>query len=91
MTDTITINFVINKDSEFAKELNKDKKLSEIRKLLKEKLLEDSLFTLPNGNEINETNEDDYNLSEVIKNDKIYIKNNYKIEKSKINQFQEVN
>ena len=81
MTDTITINFVISKDSEFAKELNKDKKLSEIRKLLQEKLLEDSLFTLPNGNEINEANEDDYNLSEVIKNDKIYIKNNYQIEK----------
>ena len=74
MTDTITISFVINKESNFAKELNKGKKLSEIRKLLTKKLLDDSLFTLSNGCEIEEENEDDYQLSEIIIDDKIYLK-----------------
>ena len=74
MTDTITISFVINKESNFAKELNKGKKLSEIRKLLTKKLLDDSLFTLSNGCEIEEENEDDYQLSEIINDDKIYLK-----------------
>ncbi len=38
MTEPVLISFVINQESKFAKKLNKDEKLSEIRKLLKKKI-----------------------------------------------------
>ncbi len=74
MTEPVLISFVINQESKFAKKLNKDEKLSEIRKLLKKKLPKDSMFTLTDGSEIDKEDENDYKLSEIIKEDKVYIK-----------------
>lgn len=74
MPEKVLISFLINNESKFAKKLNKEEKLPAIRKFLSEKLPEDSIFTLPDGSEIDKEDEDDYQLSEIIKDDKVYIK-----------------
>ena len=37
---------------------------------------DDSIFTLPDGSEIEKGDESDYTLSEILREDKIYIKSN---------------
>ena len=76
MPDKILISFLINKESKFAKKLNKDEKLPDIRKIIQSKLPEDSIFTLPDGSTIDKEDENDYTLSEIIKDDKVYIESN---------------
>ena len=49
MTENVSIIFIINKKSKFVKKLNKNEKLSEIRKLLYEKMPNDSIFILSDG------------------------------------------
>ena len=74
MPDKVLLSFIINNESKFAKKLDKEEKLPNIRILLDKKLPKDSIFTLPDGSEIDIDDEDDYKLSEIIKEDKIYIK-----------------
>ena len=76
MSEKILIRFFINKEPKFTKKYNINEKLSEIRKLLKEKLPTDSLFTLSDGCEIDIEDENDYQLSEIIDEGKVYIKSN---------------
>jgi len=74
MSEKILIRFLVNKEPKFTKKFCKNEKLSEIRKLLKEKLPDDSIFTLSDGCEIDKEDENDYLLSEVIDEGKVYIK-----------------
>lgn len=74
MPEKVLLSFIINNESKFAKKLDKEEKLPNIRILLDKKLPKDSIFTLPDGSEIDIDDEDDYKLSEIIKEDKIYIK-----------------
>ena len=76
MSEKILIRFLINKEPKFTKKYNINEKLSEIRNLLKEKLPKDSLFTLSDGCEIDIEDENDYQLSEIIDEGKVYIKSN---------------
>lgn len=76
MSEKILIRFLINKEPKFTKKYNINEKLSEIRKLLNEKLPTDSLFTLSDGCEIDIEDEKDYQLSEIIDEGKVYIKSN---------------
>ena len=76
MSEKILIRFLINKEPKFTKKYNINEKLSEIRKLLNEKLPTDSLFTLSDGCEIDIEDENDYQLSEIIDEGKVYIKSN---------------
>ena len=71
-----SISILINNESKFAKKLLETENLIEIRKILKDKLPDDSIFTLPDGSEIDKEDESDYTLSEILKDDKIYIKSN---------------
>ena len=94
MTENISIIFIINKKSKFVKELNKNEKLSEIRKLLYEKMPNDSIFILSDGCEIDKKDENEYQLSEIIEEGKVYIKVNLHILQAfhqKKYQFKEVN
>ena len=100
MPEKVLISVIINNESKFAKKISKEENLVEIRKLFGEKLPNDSLFTLPDGSEIDKEDEGDYTLSEILKDDKVYMKSNESLktslpvtipEKKKINQFQEVN
>lgn len=74
MTEKILISVLINNESKFAKKLSKDENLTEVRKKLGAKLPNDSKFTLPDGSEIDVDDENDYNLSEILKDDKVYMK-----------------
>jgi len=74
MTENILISIMINKKFKFAKKLSKDLTLPDIRKLLSDKLLNDSIFTLPDGSEIDGNDESDCTLGEIINVDKVYIK-----------------
>ena len=74
MTENVSIIFIINKKSKFVEELNKNEKLSEIRKLLYEKIPNDSIFILSDGCEIDKKDENEYQLSEIIEEGKVYIK-----------------
>ena len=101
MPEKVLISVIINNESKFAKKISKEENLVEIRKLFGEKLPNDSLFTLPDGSEIDKEDEGDYTLSEILKDDKVYMKSNESLKtslpvtipekKKKINQFQEVN
>lgn len=71
-----SISIVINNEPKFAKKLLETENLVEIRKILNDKLPDDSIFTLPDGSEIEKGDESDYTLSEILKEDKIYIKSN---------------
>ena len=66
----------INNEPKFVKKLLDAENLVEIRKILNDKLPDDSIFTLPDGSEIEKGDESDYTLSEILKEDKIYIKSN---------------
>ena len=74
MTEKILISIVINKESKFAKKLPKDLPLPDIRKVLGDKLPSNSIFTLPDGSEIDIKEENDFVLSEILKGDKVFIK-----------------
>ena len=76
MPEKKLISILINNESKFAKKLLESEKLIEIRKLFGEKLPKDSIFTLPDGSEIDREDENDYTLSEILKEDKVYIKSN---------------
>ena len=90
MPDKILISFCINQESKFAKKINKEEKLPEIRKILQNKLPEDSIFTLPDGSSIDKEDEDDYSLSEIIKDDKVYIKSESLIKTTNVSQVAKV-
>ena len=102
MPEKKLVSVLINNESQFAKKLLESEKLTDIRKIFGEKLPNDSIFTLPDGSEIDREDEDDYTLSEIQKEDKVYIKSNKaKPEKAltitnipakkKMYRFQEVN
>ena len=101
MPEKVLISVIINNESKFAKKISKEETLPQIRKIFGEKLPNDSVFTLPDGSEIDKEDESDYTLSEILKDDKVYMKSNESLktslppvtipEKKKINQFQEVN
>ena len=74
MPEKVLISILINNESKFAKKISKEKTLPEIRKLFGEKLPNDSIFTLPDGSEIDKEDENDYTLSEILKEDKVYMK-----------------
>ena len=76
MPEKVLISVIINNESKFAKKISKEENLVEIRKLFGEKLPNDSLFTLPDGSEIDKEDEGDYTLSEILKDDKVYMKSN---------------
>lgn len=76
MPEKVLISVMINNESKFAKKISKEITLPEVRKLLADKLPVDSIFTLPDGSEVDKNDEDDYTLSEIIKEDKVYIKSN---------------
>ena len=63
-------------ESKFAKKISKEETLPQIRKIFGEKLPNDSVFTLPDGSEIDKEDESDYTLSEILKDDKVYMKSN---------------
>ena len=100
MPEKVLISILINNESKFAKKISKEQTLPEIRKLFGEKLPNDSIFTLPDGSEIDKEDENDYTLSEILKDDKVYMKSKEAIKsqlpvtpkktKEKRNQFQEV-
>ena len=73
--------------------MNKNEKLSEIRKLLYEKMPNDSIFILSDGCEIDKKDENEYQLSEIIEEGKVYIKSKstYITFHQKKYQFKEVN
>ena len=81
MPEKVLISVLINNESKFAKKIEKTKTLPEIRQLFGEKLPIDSLFTLPDGSEIDKEDEPDYILSEIIKDDKIYLKSEQSLDK----------
>ena len=104
MPEKVLINVLVNNESKFTKIIEKTKTLPEIRQLFGEKLPNDSIFTLPDGSEIEKENESEYTLSEILKEDKVYVKSEQlskkqspaanveqKIVKKKMNQFQGVN
>jgi len=74
MSEKTSISFLIREESIFVQKLSKDENLIEIRKILGEKLSNDSKFLLTDGSEIDTKNEGNYQLSEIIKDDKVYIK-----------------
>ena len=74
MAEKVLIRFIINSEPKFVKKLNKNENLSEIRRLLYEKLPNDSIFVLSDGCEIDIEDESEYQLSEIIEENKIYIK-----------------
>lgn len=74
MAEKVLIKFIINKEPKYAKKFNKNEKLSEIRKLLYEKMPNDSIFILSDGYEIDKEDESEYELSEIIEEGKVYIK-----------------
>ena len=74
MPEKVLISILINNESKFAKKISKEQTLPEIRKLFGEKLPNDSIFTLPDGSEIDKEDENDYTLSEILKDDKVYMK-----------------
>ena len=74
MAEKVLIKFIINKEPKYAKKFNKNEKLSEIRKLLYEKMTNDSIFILSDGYEIDKEDESEYELSEIIEEGKVYIK-----------------
>ena len=82
MPEKKLISVLINNESKFAKKLLESEKLNEIRKLFGEKLPNDSIFTLPDGSEIDRDDENDYTLSEILKEDKVYVKSNISLENS---------
>jgi hypothetical protein len=65
---------MINKEPKFSKKFNKNENLSEIRRLLNEKMPNDSIFALSDGCEIDKEDENKYQLSEIIEEGKVYIK-----------------
>ena len=74
MTEKILISILINNESKFAKKIEKTKTLPELRELFGKKLPDDSIFTMPDGSEIEKEDEPDFTLSEILKEDKVYIK-----------------
>ena len=64
------------------KKKSKEETLPQIRKILGEKLPNDSVFTLPDGSEIDKEDESDYTLSEILKDDKVYMKSNESLKTS---------
>ena len=82
MPEKVLISVIINNESKFAKKISKEENLVEIRKLFGEKLPNDSLFTLPDGSEIDKEDEGDYTLSEILKDDKVYMKSNESLKTS---------
>lgn len=74
MPEKVLISILINNESKFAKKLSKEETLPQVRQLLGEKLPKDSIFTLPDGSEIDKEDESDYKLSEILKDDKVYMK-----------------
>ena len=82
MPEKVLISVIINNESKFAKKISKEETLSQIRKLFGEKLPNDSLFTLPDGSEIDKEDESDYTLSEILKDDKVYMKSNESLKTS---------
>ena len=74
MPEKVLISVLVNNESKFAKKIEKTKTLTEIRQLFGEKLPNDSIFTLPDGSEIEKEDEPDYILSEILKEDKVYVK-----------------
>ena len=59
MSNKVLISVMVNNESKFAKKISKEITLPEVRKLLTEKLPVDSIFTLPDGNEIDKDDEND--------------------------------
>ena len=51
--EKVLINVLVNNESKLAKNIEETKTLPEIRKLFGEKLPNDSIFTLPEGSEMN--------------------------------------
>lgn len=82
MPEKVLISVIINNESKFEKKISKEENLVEIRKLFGEKLPNDSLFTLPDGSEIDKEDEGDYTLSEILKDDKVYMKSNESLKTS---------
>ena len=74
MSENVLLRFIINKEPKFFKKLKKNKKLSEIRKQLNEKLPNDSIFILSDGCEIDKEDENELELSEILEENKVYIK-----------------
>ena len=64
------------------KKISKEETLPQIRKIFGEKLPNDSVFTLPDGSEIDKEDESDYTLSEILKDDKVYMKSNESLKTS---------
>ena len=64
------------------KKKSKEETLPQIRKIFGEKLPNDSVFTLPDGSEIDKEDESDYTLSEILKDDKVYMKSNESLKTS---------
>ena len=52
MPEKKLVSVLINNESQFAKKLLESEKLTDIRKIFGEKLPNDSIFTLPDGSEI---------------------------------------
>ena len=82
--EKVLISILINNESKFAKKILKSQKVSEVRKILGDKITNDCKFTLPDGSEIDKDDEDDYTFIEILKEDKIYIKNNEILEKQNL-------
>ena len=82
MPEKVLISVIINNESKFAKKISKEETLPEIRKIFGEKLPNDSVFTLPDGSEIDKEDESDYTLSEILKDDKVYMKSNESLKTS---------
>ena len=74
MAEKLLIRFIINREPKFVKKFNKNEKLSEIRKLLDEKMPNYSIFVLSDGCEIDKEDESEIQLSEIIEEGKVYIK-----------------
>ena len=74
MPEKILISILINGESKFAKKLSKEINLLEIRKTLSDKLPDDSIFSLPDGSEIEKTDEEDFTLAEILKDNSVHIK-----------------
>lgn len=76
MPEKVLISVCVNGQSKFKKELFDTDKLPEIRKLFIHDIPKDSVFVLPDGTEIKEKDEKKYTLSEIIKDNKVYITTN---------------
>lgn len=82
MPEKIKVNFLLNNNPSFTKKIEKDQKLSEVRKKYSDLIKDDYVFLSNDKFEISKEDEEDYIVSESMVDGKIYLKSKVKEETS---------